>query len=82
MPGERTVDAIFNVKWMLEEYQKKLCACFADMEKAFDRFPRKGDGVGHEKEGFIRNNGSSSSELVRRSKHKSEGRICVFKRLK
>ena len=36
MPGKRTVDAIFIVKRMQEEYQKKdkkLYMCFVDMEK-------------------------------------------------
>ena len=43
MPGKGTVDAIFIVRRMQEEYQKKdkLCMCFVDMEKAFDRVPRK-----------------------------------------
>ena len=44
MPGKRTVDAIFIVMRMQEEYQKKdkkLYMCFVDMEKAFDRVPRK-----------------------------------------
>ena len=61
MQGKETVDAIFIVRRMQEEYQKKgkkLYMCFVDMEKAVDRVPRKGDGVGHEKEGFIRSNGS------------------------
>ena len=44
MPGKGTVDAIFIVWRMQEEYQKKdkkLYMCFVDMEKAFDRMPRK-----------------------------------------
>ena len=44
MPGKGTVDAIFIVRRMQEEYQnkdKKLYTCFVDMEKAFDRVPRK-----------------------------------------
>ena len=36
---------------------------FVDIEKAFDRVLKKSDEVGHEKERFIRNNGSSK-ELV------------------
>ena len=38
------MDAIFIVRRMQEEYQKKnkkLHMCFVDMEKAFDRMPRK-----------------------------------------
>ena len=44
MLGKGTVDAIFIVRRMQEEYQKKdkkLYMCFVDMEKAFDRVPRK-----------------------------------------
>ena len=44
MPGNGTVDAIFIVRRMQEEYQKKgkkLYMCFVDMEKAVDRVPRK-----------------------------------------
>ena len=44
MPGKGTVDAIFIVRRMQEKYQKKdkkLYMCFVDMEKAFDRVPRK-----------------------------------------
>ena len=43
MPGKGTVDVTFIVRRMQEEYQKmkKLYMCFVDMEKAFDRVPRK-----------------------------------------
>ena len=44
MPGKGTVDAIFIVSRMLEEYQKKdkkLYVRFVVMEKAVDRVPRK-----------------------------------------
>ena len=44
MPGKETMDAIFIVRRMKEEYQKKdkrLYMCFVDMEKAFNRVPRK-----------------------------------------
>ena len=44
MPGKITVDAIFIVRRMQEEYQKKdkkVYMRFVDMEKAFDRVPRK-----------------------------------------
>ena len=44
LPGKGTVDTIFIVRRMQEEYQKKnkkLYMCFVDMEKAFDRVPRK-----------------------------------------
>ena len=38
------MDVIFIVRRMQEEYQKKdkkLYMCFVDMEKAFDRVPKK-----------------------------------------
>ena len=44
MPGKATMNAIFIVRRMQEEYQKKdkkLYMCFVDMEKAFDRVSRK-----------------------------------------
>ena len=44
MPGKGTVDAMIIVRGMQEEYQKKnkkLYMCFVDMEKVFDRVPRK-----------------------------------------
>ena len=44
MPEKGTVDATFIVRRMQEKYQKKgkkLYMCFVDMEKAFDRAPRK-----------------------------------------
>ena len=44
MPGKGSMNAIFIVRRMQEEYQrkdKKLYMCFVDMEKAFDRVPRK-----------------------------------------
>ena len=51
MPGKGTVDAIFIVRRMQEEYQKKLYVCFVDMEKAFKRVPRKVmEWAGHKKE--------------------------------
>ena len=44
MPRKGTMDAIFNLRRTQEEYQKKdkkLYMRFVDMEKAFDRVPRK-----------------------------------------
>ena len=43
MPGRGTTDALFVVQRMQEEYRdkKKLYMCFVDIEKAFDRIPRK-----------------------------------------
>ena len=43
MPTKAKADVIFIVRRMQEEYQKKdkMYMCFVDMEKAFDRMPRK-----------------------------------------
>ena len=44
MPGRSTVNAIFILRRMQESYLKKnrkLFNCFVDLEKAFDRVPRK-----------------------------------------
>ena len=44
VPGKGMVDVIFIMRKMQEEYQKKnkkLYMGFVDMEKAFDRVPRK-----------------------------------------
>ena len=44
MPGKSTVDAIFIFRRMQESYlekNRKLFICFVNLEKAFDRAPRK-----------------------------------------
>ena len=44
MPESGTIDAVFIFRRMQEEYhvkEKKLCMCFLDLKKAFDRLPRK-----------------------------------------
>ena len=64
MPGKGTIDAMFILRRLQEEYldkEKKLYMCFVDLEKAFDSVPRK---VGNEEERYIRGNGKSSDEFV------------------
>ena len=43
MPGIETTDALFVVRRMQERYRdkKKLYVCFVNIEKTFDRVPRK-----------------------------------------
>ena len=43
MPGRFTIDAIFTLKQLQEKHLNKKCLyyCFVDLEKAFDRVPRK-----------------------------------------
>ena len=44
MPGKGTIDAVFILRRIQEEYlakQKKLYMCFVDLEKAFHGVPRK-----------------------------------------
>ena len=44
MPGKGTIDAVFILRTLQEEYlekEKKLYMCFVDLEKAFERVPRR-----------------------------------------
>ena len=43
-PGKGTIDAVFILRRLPEEYRakgKKLYMCFVDLQKAFDKVPRK-----------------------------------------
>ena len=55
MPGRGTTDALFVVQRMHEEFrdkEKKLYMCFVDIEKAFDRVPRKAKAWAIRKKGL------------------------------
>ena len=44
MPGKGTIDAVFILRRLQEEYldkEKCIYMCFTDLEKRFDRVPRK-----------------------------------------
>ena len=44
MPGKGTIDAVFILTRLQEEYvdkERKLYMCFVDLEKALDRVPRR-----------------------------------------
>ena len=44
MPGKGTTDALFLVQRLQKEHQvkdKRMYMCFVDLEKAFDRVPRR-----------------------------------------
>ena len=78
MPRRGTTDALFVERRMQEEYRdkkKKLYVCFVDIEKAFDKSSKKGDGVGDEKERFTRSNCKSSDEPLSRGKNESSSGI-------
>ena len=60
--------------------EKKLDMCFVDMEKALERVPKKVMKWAMKKK-FIRSNRLSSYEFVSWSKNKSEGMICIFRRV-
>ena len=52
MPGKGTIDAVFILRRIQEEYlakQKKLYMCFVDLKKAFDSL-EESCGMGNEKE--------------------------------
>ena len=66
-PGKRTVDALLVLKRMEEEYREKeksLYKCFVNLEKAFDRVPRKVERATRKKERNNRDDDESGDELV------------------
>ena len=72
MPGKGTNHALFILKRMQEEFrgrEKKLYIRFVDLDKAFDRVPRKGMGTTKERIGT--SVGASSDELIRGFKNES-----------
>ena len=80
VPGKGTVDAIFIVR-MQEEYQKKdkkLHICFVDMEKTFDRVPRKVMEWARRKKGLSKVMVQAVMSLYDGA-DKSEGGICIFR---
>ena len=82
MPRKGTVDAIFIVSRMQKEYQKKgkkLQMCFVDMEKTFDRVPRKVMKWAMRKKGLLEVMVRAVMCLYDGAKTKSEGAICTFK---
>ena len=59
MPGKGTIDAVFILRLIQEEYlakQKKLSMCYVDLKKAFDSF-KESCGMGNEKERYSRSIG-------------------------
>ena len=64
MPGKGTTQVLFILRRMQEKFRKreqKLYMCFVDLEKAFDRIPRK--VIKEERIG--RSVGASSDEFIR-----------------
>ena len=65
MPGKGTIDAVFILRRIQEEYlakQKKLCMCFEDLEKSIWLSSKESRGMGNEKERYSRGIGYSSDE--------------------
>ena len=80
MPGRGKTDALFVMQRMQEEYmyrdkKKKLCMCFMDIEKAFDRVPRKVMEWAMTKEWFTRSSCKSGDEPLSCGKNESSSGI-------
>jgi len=83
-PGRGTMDALFILRRMYEEYldkKKKLYKCFVNLEKVFDKSLKKGDGMGNEKERYTRKYGKGDDEPVSRSKNNSQSGNKVIGRI-
>ena len=85
-PGKGTIVAVLIMRMIQEEYlskQTKLHMCFVDLEKVFDRVPRKDvewamgkkgipGALGNGNERYSRSIGQSSDEAVQTCNDKSE----------
>ena len=78
MPRRGTTDALYVVRRMQEEYRdkkKKLYMCLVDIEKAFDRVPRKVMRWAMRKKKFTRSNCKSGDDPLSWGKNESSSGI-------
>ena len=79
-----TIDALFMLRRMQEEHHAKgktLYMCFVDLEKAFDRVPRKVMELTLKKKGILDILVRSVMSLYEGEKNKSESRFRVVGRI-
>ena len=84
MPGKGAINAIFIVRRMQEEYQKKenkLYMGFVDLEKAFDRVPRKVMEWAMRKKSLSEVVVLAVMSLYDDAKAKSEVAVCIFREI-